>query len=115
MANHTPAGAGGADGWNANDAIGADKRTDLINTNEDHLIIIDRWFNKQRDLGILAAHYLTALQCQELHRLGYDPEDLFNGNAVGNTAGHVNVKDPTNLANYLEDFANIAGRSKFGT
>ena|SRR5438034_854903 len=66
-------------------------------------------------IGIAQANMLTAVQCQELHRLGYDPEDLVEGAAAGGTAGHVNVKNPTNLVAYLEDFANIATRSKYGT
>src|SRR2546423_1377391 len=89
------------------------KRANLDNTVAGNLITIDKWLDKQLKLGITT--FLTAPQCQELHRLGFDPEDLFNGGDVAGTAGVVNVKDPTNLANYLEGFNAIAARSKFGT
>ena len=60
------------------------------------------------------AHRLTALECQELHRLGYNPQDLYEGNAVGGTAGHVNVKNNVGAANaYFEDFGVIAAHGKY--
>src|SRR5438105_812659 len=55
-------------------------------------------------MNILSLHDALpiSIQCQELHRLGYDPEDLLEGGAVAATAGHVNVKNPANLVAYLE-------------
>ncbi|CAG8453210.1 3889_t:CDS:10 [Ambispora gerdemannii] len=53
--------------------------------------------DKQLDLGIARHERLKPRECQELHRLGYDPEDLFEGGqqpfgAGGNigSPGHVN-------------------------
>ena len=75
--------------------------------------MIDQWLDKQFKLGLTTL--LTAAQCQELHRLGFDPADLVNAGTVGGTAGLAAVKDPTNLANYVAGFANMAAHSKFGT
>ena len=95
--------------------MGAGFRASLNNTVPADQAIIDKWLNQQRKIGLTVA--LTALQCQELHRLGYDPEDLRNGSepAVGGTAGTANDEDPANPGAFLDGFANIATRSKYGT
>ena len=57
------------------------------------------WLTRQIKIGILPLHRLKPLECQELHRLGYEPKDLFNGAdavkgvAVGGTAGQVYTYD----------------------
>ena len=85
---------GGVDTYTNADALGF-IRPNLDNTQPAGQITIDRWFNKQRDLNIPVANRFNALECQELHRLGYDPEDLLNGaDLAGQTAGHINVKNP---------------------
>jgi hypothetical protein len=63
---------------------------------------IKEWLTRQKEIGILSTNRLTPIQCQELHRLGYEPKDLFNGTdtvggvAIDGTAGQVYAYDPLN-------------------
>src|SRR5439155_1367956 len=40
--------------------------------------VIDAWLTHQVDLGTHAAHPLTPVQVEELHKLGYIPQDIIN-------------------------------------